>query len=141
MSTEENNNSNSAPITLSENRPENQNNTPIIDETVTAHMARIIGNQSSQYIPTQAQVDKILSLQEKGMDYTHEERTVCSPKQKIQLTMFMVIIIVLIIIFTLSLFYAKEYLGEIISGTVGILAGGIGGYGIAGRYKNNNDKE
>lgn len=114
---------------------------PIINETVTSHMLRIFGNQAGQYVPTQSQVDKILALQEKGMDYTHHERTNSSPKQKAELIMFMTIIGVMVIIFILSLFFAKEYLSEIISGTAGFLAGGAGGYGFAkSKNKNNNDE-
>lgn len=113
---------------------------PIIDEVVTAHMLRIFGDQKQQYVPTQSQVDKILALQEKGMDYTHKERTNSSPKQKIELIIFIVIIIVILIIFSLSLFFAKEYLGEIISGIAGFLAGGAGGYGFAKSKNKNNDE-
>ncbi len=45
-----------------------------VNETVLAQMLSIAGGQH-QYVPTQAQVDKLLSLQEKGMEYTHDERT------------------------------------------------------------------
>lgn len=112
---------------------------PVIDENATAHMMQIFGSQAQQYMPTQAQVDKILALQEKGMDYTHKERTEYSPKQKTELTMFIIVLFVMLIIFILSLFFAKEYLGEIISGTVGFLAGGAGGYGVATRFKTLNN--
>lgn len=117
------------------------NEKPLIDETVTAHMMQVFGEQNKQYIPTQAQVDKILALQEKGMDYTHKERTTWSPKQTIELIVFAIIIITLIGIFTLTLFYAKEYLGEVISGMVGLLAGGAGGYGYGRSHAKNSNTE
>ncbi len=112
---------------------------PIIDEKVTAHIMQIFGNQAQQYVPTQGQVDKILELQEKGMDYTHEERKNFSPKQKIELIIFIAVIVVVFFIFVLALFFAKEYLGEIISGAVGFIAGGAGGYGFASKSKKSND--
>jgi uncharacterized ion transporter superfamily protein YfcC len=103
---------------------------PLIDETVSAHIMQMFGN-SQQYQPTQAQVDKILSLQEKGMDYTHEERTCFSPKQKIELAIFVCSIIVLVLVFLHTLWYAKEYLGEVIASIVGFLAGGSAGFAYA----------
>lgn len=118
-----------------------KNTGPLIDENVTAHMMQIFGSPAQQYVPTQAQVDKILALQEKGMDYTHEERTMCSPIQKIEFTVFLVVVLVLLIIFVLSLFFAREYLGEIISGIVGLFAGGAGGYGYAKSKKIGNNNE
>lgn len=120
-----------------DNSEKDGNNMPVIDETVTAHMMQIFGNQSQQYMPTQAQVDKILDLQEKGMDYTHEERTKFSPIQKTDLIVIIVVIITFLIIFALSVFYAKEYVGEIIAGMIGVLTGGLGGYGM-GRSKKDN---
>ncbi|MCK4635333.1 MAG: hypothetical protein KAT32_00565 [Candidatus Moranbacteria bacterium] len=114
------------------------NDVPVIDETVTAHMMQIFGNQSQQYMPTQSQVDKVLDLQAKGMEYTHEERTKFSPIQKTELTVIIVVIITFLIIFTLSIFFAKEYVGEIIYGMIGILTGGLGGYGL-GRSKKDDD--
>ena len=134
MPTEENNQ-----ITKSENG-ENRPDRPI-NENVTAHMMQIFGNQTQQYVPTQAQVDKILDLQEKGMDYTHKERTKFSPRQITELTMFVAVILILLAVFVLSLFFAKEYLGEIISGAVGFLAGGAGGYGFAHSKKSDNGNE
>lgn len=41
-----------------------------VNETFMAHAMQIMNANS--YTPTQAQVDKMLSLQEKGMDYTHQ---------------------------------------------------------------------
>jgi len=120
---------------------ENLPNKPGIDENVTAHMMQIFGNQAQQYVPTQAQVDKILGLQEKGMDYTHEERTKYSPKQKTELTIFIIVLFVMLIIFILSLFFAKDYIGEVIYGAVGFLAGSAGGYGYGRSKISNNNNE
>jgi hypothetical protein len=97
------------------------------DET-TMQILRIF-NAQNQYEPTQAQVDKILLIQEKGLDYAHQERMRVSPKQKIELVLFLAGLFVLVLIFVLCLLYAKEYLGEIVSGIVGLVAGVLGGYG------------
>lgn len=112
---------------------------PLIDENVTAQILQIFGNQSNQYVPTQAQVDKILDLQEKGMDYTHEERKNFSPKQKMEITFFLSAVVILVVVFVLCLFFAKEYVGEIVSGLIGFIAGGAGGYGIAKSKVNNGN--
>lgn len=114
---------------------------PLIDEQVTAHLLQIFGNPGQQqYVPTQAQVDKILSLQEKGMDYTHEERIKFSSKQKLELSFFGITVLVLVIVFLLTLFFAKDYLREVITGILSFVAGGAGGYGIgkANSPKNTN---
>lgn len=113
----------------------------LIDETVTAHLLHIFGNQSQQYSPTQLQVDKILELQEKGMDYTHDERTHFSPKQWMNLGVLLITVLALLFVFVLSLFFAKEYLGEIVSGLVGLLAGSFGGYGMGSRSKVKSNDE
>jgi len=103
------------------------------NETVQAHMLQIMGQQ--QYIPTQSQVDKILAIQEKGMDYTHQERCQNSPHQKIIFISFIMAIITLLVIFTLTLFFAKEYLSQVVSGVFGILAGSGIGYGYGKHSK------
>ena len=73
--------------------------------------------------------------------FTHKERTKFSPRQITELTMFVAVILILLAVFVLSLFFAKEYLGEIISGAVGFLAGGAGGYGFAHSKKSDNGNE
>ncbi len=108
---------------------------PLIDETVTAHLLQIFGNQGQQYVPTQAQVDKIIGLQEKGMDYTHKERTNFSPKQKIEVGVFAGVMVVLVGMFIFSVYKVPEYSGEIISGLIGLISGGIGGYGYGSKKK------
>ena len=117
---------NLAPEQITDNNPFN--------ETVQAHMLQIMGQQ--QYVPTQTQVDKILALQEKGMDYTHQERCVSSPQQKFIFISFIIATLILLIIFTLTLFFAKEYLSQVVSGIFGILAGSGLGYGY-GKYSQN----
>lgn len=117
---------------------EESSDMPIINENVTAHMMQIFGNSSQQYIPTQTQVDKILELQEKGMDYTHKERMQdkehFSPREKKDLIMSIFIVGVLLVILILSMIFAEQYVGEVMIGTLGFLVGGAGGYGI-GRSK------
>ena len=68
-----------------------------------------------------------IALQEKGMDYTHKERTCYSPRQKMDTIGFCVVIIVLVGVFVFSVFYVPQYLSQIISGTFGLLGGAAGG--------------
>ncbi len=109
----------------------NKKELPVIDETVTTHLLQMFGNQTQAYMPTQAQVDRILELQEKEMDYAHEERRHLSPRQKVQLFAFFVITTVFLVLFFACLFYAPEYLGEVITGAIAFAAGSAGGYGLA----------
>ena len=102
--------------------------TPVANETVVAQMLQM--TVGKQYQPTQQQVDKFLSLQEKGMDYTHEERTKFLPSQLIDSGKFLVIAILVVGVFMFSAFWAKEYLGQIISGLFGLFAGGGIGYSL-----------
>lgn len=117
-------------------------NRPLIDETVTAHLLQIFGNQSQQYVPTQAQVDKIIGLQEKGMDYTHQERTCFSPKQKIETGVFVLVVFLMVGMFVFSVYKAPQYTGEILAGIIGFFGGGLSGYGYANSKKRDgNNKE
>ena len=105
-------------------------NTPShLTEEMAMQVMRVFGPQN-QYEPTQAQVDKILALQEKGMDYTHEERMKISPKQKIEIGILIFGSIILCGVFVLCLLFAKEYLGQLVSGIVGLITGSFGGYGL-----------
>lgn len=65
------------------NNVKSEKSTPtVLSEAVQANLLQIFGDGGSTYKPTEAQVDRILALQEKGMDYTHDERTSVSPRQK-----------------------------------------------------------
>jgi hypothetical protein len=120
-----------APATGSEQSPQNPFN-----DVVEARMLQIMGQQ--QYVPTSAQVDKILELQEKGMDYTHDERTRVSPQQKLAFSAFVIVAVILVAVFVLTLFFAKEYISQVISAVLGLVAGGAGGYGIGKSRSNKN---
>lgn len=98
------------------------------EETFMAHVMQIMGSNGS-YKPTERQIDKILELQEKGMDYTYKERTNFSPAL---ITEIGLILLIVLTFFGLLFFVkqaAPEYLGETITGFIGVLAGGLGGYG------------
>lgn len=43
----------------------------VMTEAFQAQMLQIFGDGGSAYKPTEKQVDKMLALEEKGMDYTH----------------------------------------------------------------------
>ena len=104
---------------------------PIVSEAVTAQMLQIFGDQGGRYKPTEAQVDKILALNEKGMDYTHKERTSFSPTQKIEVGVFVSVVIALVAILWIVVSKAPDYLGETITGIIGFLTCGFGGYSFA----------
>lgn len=108
-------------------------------ETFMAHAMQIMSANS--YTPTQAQVDKMLSLQEKGMDYTHRERTHFSPQLISSLIVFGALIFVLIGLFVFCVFFAPEYASQIITGALGVITGAFGGYGYGVRSRKENQEE
>lgn len=61
-------------------RDNKDSNSSVMTEQFQAHMLQMFGDASNTYKPTESQVDKILALQEKGMDYTHAERTKLLPQ-------------------------------------------------------------
>lgn len=104
---------------------QDMDSTPVINENVIAHIMQIVGSQS--YQPTQAQVDKMLAMQEKGMDYTFKERNTFTADRITKL----IVLVVFVGIYVFSVYTVPQYVGEIISGMIGFLTGGIGGYGYA----------
>lgn len=121
------------------NAPRVGNRSSQVSEAMQAGMLQIFGDQEP-YKPTKAQVDKMLALQEKGMDYTHKERTMWQPRQVSNLIVFSIIVFALLGIIALTAWLAKEYIGQVITGTVAFLAGGAGGYGFANRHKQSDDE-
>jgi hypothetical protein len=112
-----------------------------MSESFMAHAMQIMN--ANQYTPTQAQVDKMLALQEKGMDYTHNERIHFSPALISALSVFGFLIIVLVGLFVFCVFYAPQYASQIISLAIGLATGGLGGYGYGstrGKKKNGDDE-
>jgi hypothetical protein len=93
---------------------------------------------ANSYTPTQAQVDKMLALQEKSMDYVHHERTHFSPKLISTLLILVGIAIVFVGIFVFCVFYAPQYASQIISGFLGLVTGGVGGYGLGSKKTKNH---
>lgn len=105
-----------------------------VESTVMQALQVITGNQ---YNPSSAQVDRFLDLQEKGMDYTHKDNHTFLPKDILEAGKFVFVVMVIVGVLVFSTFYAKEYLGEIISGIFGLLAGGGVGFSIgSSRQKN-----
>lgn len=94
---------------------------------------------SNQYTPTQGQVDKMLALQEKGMDYTHKERTNFTPHLITTICGFAFFTIIIVGLFIFCIFYAPQYASQILSGAIGLLTGGIGGYGYANKKNKQNE--
>ena len=111
----------------------------VMSEAMQAGMMQIFGEQEP-YKPTKSQIDKILSLQEKGMDYTHKERTMWQPKQVMSLIVFVIVIIAILGLVALTAWLAKEYIGQVITGAIAFVAGGAGGYGFANRKQRSEDE-
>lgn len=108
-------------------------------EAMQAGMMQIFGDQEA-YKPTKSQVDKMLALQEKGMDYTHAERTMFQPKQVLEVVVFVAILLFIAGVLTLVIFKAPQYTGEAISSVIGLLGGGGIGYGVGLKKRNSEDE-
>ncbi len=124
-------------VVAPEATPATATETPQGNEHFYAQMLQV--TQGRQYVPTTAQVDKILALQEKGMDYTHNERTRFLPQHIFQYGTFAFVILLVVGVFVFSTFYAKEYLATIASALFGLTAGGVGGYGLGVRNAKKNE--
>lgn len=110
-----------------------------MSETFMASAMQIMSANS--YTPTQAQVDKMLSLQEKGMDFTHHERTHFSPQLISTLLAVGGLALIIVGLFVFCVFYAPEYASQIIALGIGLITGSVGGYGYGSRAKKKNGDE
>jgi len=106
-------------------------------ETMAMQAMQII--TGNQYNPTTEQVDKMLALQEKSMDYTHKDTHTFLPKDILEVGKFVFVILIGVGLFVFATFKAEEYLGEIASALLGLLAGGGIGYGYGAKKRNNGD--
>ena len=106
----------------------------LINERTVAAMLQITTGRAAS--PTPGQVEKMLGLFEKNMDYQHKENMAFLPKDILTVGCYVLALLILLSIFILCVFFAKEYLGEIVSGFLGLAAGGGLGYGF-GMRKNN----
>jgi len=127
---------NNGVTSTSENR---EKESPLLNDSVMAHFMQIAGTQS--YQPTQAQVDKMLEMQEKGMDYTFKERNTFTAERITRLVVFFAVLLTFIGVFVFATYKVPQYLGEIISGMVGFLTGGVGGYGYAQTRKSKSTED
>lgn len=111
-----------------------------VSETFIAHAMQLM--TANSYTPTQAQVDKMLSLQEKGMDYTHNERIHFSPQLISTLIVFAVLAAIIVGLFVFCVFFAPQYASQIITAAVSLATGAFGGYSYGtskSRKKDNGD--
>lgn len=114
---------------------------PAMTEQFQGQLLQLFGEQGNAYKPTEAQVDKMLALQEKGMDYTHTERTKILPAQWMSIIITLAIILGFVGLIWVTAVYANQHLEKVITGAVSFLAGGAGGYGIARAKARNSDDE
>jgi uncharacterized membrane protein (DUF106 family) len=111
-----------------------------MSQAFQAGMMQIFGEQDT-YKPTKSQVDKMLALQEKGMDYTHKERTMWRPQQLAQLIAFIITLIFFIVLIWLILTKAPQYTGEVVTAVVSLIGGGGVGFGIGYRKGRESEDE
>jgi|GEM_PF-1817210 len=104
-------------------------------ETVALQVMQII--TGNQYNPTTEQVDKMFALQEKSMEYTHKDTHTFLPKDILEISKFVFIILMGFVLFVFATYKAPQYLGQIASALLGLIAGGGIGYGYGSRKKNN----
>jgi hypothetical protein len=114
-----------------------QDNPKMGMETMALQAMQII--TGNQYNPTTEQVDKMLALQEKSMDYAHKDIHTFLPKDILEIGKFIFVILVGVGLFVFATYEAEEYLSEIASALLGLLAGGGIGYGYGSKKRNNGD--
>lgn len=84
-------------------------------------LQKVLGENS--FSPTEKQVDEILSQRRKVYDYIHDDKKTDSYDKKFY---FIGALIGSLVVTILVLFFAKEFLTQIIS----LIIGAFGGYGI-----------
>lgn len=95
------------------------------ESTLSILMQKVLGEGS--ITPTEKQVDEILSQRRQVHDMVHKDGIRESGDKRYYFTMIMIASFAVI---TLVLFFAREFLTQVLS----LIIGGLGGYGIG---KNN----
>ncbi len=90
-------------------------------------MQKVLGENS--FTPTEKQVDELLAQRNKVYGFIHEDKKIDSYDKKFY---FIGALIASLVIIILVLFFAKEFLTQILS----LLIGAFGGYGIGKAQKN-----
>jgi hypothetical protein len=103
-------------------------------ETLSVLLAQASGGNS--YQPTEKQVDKLLELREKSMDYISKERTSLLPKDVLKFLTLIAFLIALLVIFIFVILKTPEYTETVLVGIIGFIGGGVGGYGIGSKNSN-----
>ncbi len=103
-----------------------ENKEPVLasesEKTMTVLMQKVMGGDGS-FEPTEEQVDEILAQKSKIIDYIHADKKQDSKDGRFY---FLALLIGVGVIILCVLFFAKEYLTQIVSAIVGAL----GGYGV-----------
>ncbi len=91
------------------------------EKTMTVLMQKVMGEGS--FVPTEKQADEILTQRSKIIDYVHNDKIRDSKDKRFYFGCFLAgsLIVVLCV-----LFFAKEYLTQVIS----LIVGALGGYGF-----------
>lgn len=92
------------------------------EKSMTVLMQKVMGGEGS-FEPNEEQVDEILAQKSKIIDYVHQDKLRDSKDRRFY---FLGILIALVTVVLLVLFFAKEYLTQIVS----LIVGAFGGYGV-----------
>lgn len=116
---------------MPENREvvENKSNRGLAEESeksLSIVLQRVLGDTS--FAPNEKQVDEILSQRSKVYDYIHDDRKRESSDKKFY---FVGALGASLVIVVLVLFFAQEFLTQVIS----LIIGAFGGYGIGRAQK------
>jgi hypothetical protein len=118
------------------NLPENQ----ILDSqaqpspTFSLLIQQAMGNPNA-YKPTKEQVDKILALDEKTIDYVREDKKEAHSKYRLDSQKEIFYFITIIGILLIIIIFKSEYTSQALS----VLLGGIGGYGFRGQKESSKE--
>jgi hypothetical protein len=116
---------------MENNQLNNLNENQILDPqaqpspTFSLLIQQAMGNPNA-YKPTKEQVDKILALDEKTIDYTREDKKDAFSKYKIENKKEIFYFITVLGVLALVVIFKPEYSSQALSA----LLGGLGGYGF-----------
>lgn len=133
----ENNNTNIETVNDSDDTQAISTSQP--SETVTAHLMQIMGN--NRYKPTESQVDKMLALQEKGMDYSFQERTKFTAPIVSKLVIIVIGFVFVGGLFVYTATYLPEYIDVVLAALISFGTGSVGGYGFGTRKISNSERD
>ncbi len=117
-------------IDLSEDKSKSSQNSNSFNVLVSQAMGSL-----DAYKPTKEQVDKMLSLEEKSMDYTLKDRSRAFEQLKFESRNEMIYFFSAVLLILGIMVFQPNYTSQAIS----LLFGGLGGYGFASQKQNKSN--